>query len=69
MDLVQTEVSDIGRDNTNKALLNTNNSALSAYKLKKQKQNEINTLKEEVDNMKNDISDIKNMLSKLVEKL
>lgn len=44
------------------AVINTDNSALQAYKLKKQKDKEVDLLKEEV-------KDIKNMLTLILEKL
>lgn len=44
------------------AALNTDNEALKAYKLKKQKNTEI-------DNLKNEVKDIKNLLSVILEKL
>ena len=50
------------RDNNNiGSVLNTDNNALKAYKLKKQKNKEIDNLKEEV-------KDIKNMLTLILEK-
>jgi hypothetical protein len=51
------------RDNNNTGcVLNTDNNALKAYKLKKQKNKEIDNLKEEV-------KDIKNMLTLILEKM
>ena len=51
------------RDNNNTGcVLNTDNNALKAYKLKKQKNQEIDNLKEEV-------KDIKNMLTLILEKM
>jgi hypothetical protein len=51
------------RDNNNiGSVLNTDNNALKAYKLKKQKNKEIDNLKEEV-------KDIKNMLTLILEKM
>jgi hypothetical protein len=51
------------RDNNNTGcVLNTDNNALKAYKLKKQKNKEIDNLKEEV-------KDIKNMLTLILEKI
>jgi hypothetical protein len=51
------------RDNNNiGCVLNTDNNALKAYKLKKQKNKEIDNLKEEV-------KDIKNMLTLILEKM
>jgi len=51
------------RDNNNiGSVLNTDNNALKAYKLKKQKNKEIDNLKEEVKN-------IKNMLTLILEKM
>lgn len=51
------------RDNNNPgAALNTDNDALKAYKLKKQKDKEIEILK-------SDVSEIKHMLSAILQKL
>ena len=50
------------RDVNTGSLLNTDNNGLKAYKLKKQKNKEIDNLKEEV-------KDIKNMLTLILEKM
>jgi len=61
------------RDPHNKgAVLNTDNTALKAYKLQKNKFREVNRLKSnltEIDNIKNEVKEIKQMLSLLLEKI
>jgi hypothetical protein len=44
------------------ASLNTDNTGLAAYKLRKQRESEINTLKD-------DVKEVKDLLNKLLEKL
>jgi hypothetical protein len=58
----ETEDSFLRDDNNTGCVLNTDNNALKAYKLKKQKNKEIDNLKEEV-------KDIKNMLTLILEKM
>lgn len=69
MDIVKTEVEGIIRDNESGALLNSDNGALNSYKKRKQKNAEINRMKEEMDELKNDVSEIKSLLTKIAEKL
>ena len=60
---MSTEKDRFARDKNNPgAVLNVDNAALKAYKLKKAKDKEIQTLKDEV-------KEIKYMLSKIIEKL
>ena len=58
----ETEDSFVRDNNNTGCVLNTDNNALKAYKLKKQKNKEIDNLKEEV-------KDIKNMLALILEKI
>jgi|TARA_E500000318_G_scaffold56198_1_gene52286 hypothetical protein len=58
----ETEDSFVRDNNNTGCVLNTDNNALKAYKLKKQKNKEIDNLKEEV-------KDIKNMLTLILEKM
>jgi len=69
MDIVKTEVDGIIRDNESGALLNSDNGALNSYKKRKQKNAEINRIREEMDELKNDVSEIKSLLTKIAEKL
>ncbi len=67
--LIKTEIEGIFRDSSNKALLNKDNNSLVAYKRMKQKNAEIDNVKEDVEMLKKDISDIKTLLIKIAEKL
>jgi hypothetical protein len=58
----ETEDSFVRDNNNTGCVLNTDNNALKAYKLKKQKNKEIDNLKEEV-------KYIKNMLTLILEKM
>jgi len=58
----ETEDSFVRDNNNTGCVLNTDNNALKAYKIKKQKNKEIDNLKEEV-------KDIKNMLTLILEKM
>ena len=56
----------------NGAVLNTDNTALSAYKKQKAKFNEVNQMKEElqdIKNLKTEVKEIKELLSAIIEKL
>ena len=58
----ETEDSFVRDNNNTGCVLNTDNNALKAYKLKKQKNKEI-------DNPKEEVKDIKNMLTLILEKM
>lgn len=66
---IKTEVEGIFRDTTNKALLNKDSSSLVAYRKMKQKNAEIDNVKNDVETLKKDVSDIKALLIKIAEKL
>ena len=58
------------RDSNNKgAVLNTDNSALQAYKLQKMKQKKLDNRLNEIDNIKSEMKEIKQMLNILIERL
>lgn len=48
-------------------LINKDNNALAAYKAKKQRDKEIDKMKEEVSSLKDDINEIKEMLKKVLK--
>ena len=56
------------RDEETNAVLNTNTSALEAYKLQRDKQRKVDDVVSDVQNLKNDLKDIKNMLEKILTK-
>lgn len=64
----KTEIPGLVRDMLTNALINTNEVALKAYKIKKQQILEFEQTKNKVDNMEKDIIEIKNLLLKLIEK-
>lgn len=56
----------------NGAVLNTDNTALKAYKMQKNKFKDLEMIKNdlnEINNLKNEVKDIKNMLSAILEKI
>lgn len=58
------------RDSNNKgAVLNTDNSALQAYKLQKNKQKKLDNKLNEIDNIKSEVKEIKQLLNILIERL
>ena len=60
------------RDDTSKAVLNTDRNALEQYKIEKiRRENEYNTLQncvDDINTLKDDMQEIKNLLLKLSEK-
>jgi hypothetical protein len=48
-------------------LINKDNNALNAYKAKRQREKEMDTLKEDVSLLKNDLQEIKELLKGLVK--
>ena len=57
------------RDMSNQAVLNTDISALEAYKRKRNKQQEIDEVISDINNMKSDIDQIKSLMQRLLEKI
>lgn len=49
-------------------LINTDNSALAAYKNKKRRENMIDDMREDLDTVKNDLQEIKDLLKGLARK-
>ena len=62
------ENSSLVRDVTNHALLNNNLDALNAYKQKKKRSQQIETLGAEINNLKSDMTEIKQMLNQIIQK-
>jgi hypothetical protein len=57
------------RDMDSKAILNTNVSALQAYKKKREKQQEVNAAIDDINNMKNEINEIKTLMQRILDKI
>ena len=62
------ENSSLVRDVSNHALLNNNLDALNAYKTKKKRSQQIETLGAEINNLKSDMTEIKQMLNQIIQK-
>jgi hypothetical protein len=65
----KTEKEGLYRDLTTGALLNKNNAALLAYKIKREKEKEFESFKEKIKRIDDDISEIKNVLKAIAEKI
>lgn len=61
------DVDDFVRDQTTKALINTNAEALRDHRIRKQNMIEHQKLREDVDGIIEDIADIKQMLVELIK--
>lgn len=57
------------RDMGTQAVLNTDMSALEAYRRKRNKQQEIDEVISDINNMKSDIDQIKSLMQRLLEKI
>lgn len=57
------------RDMESKAVLNTNLSALEAYKKKREKQQEIQSAVEDINTMKQDINELKTLMQRILDKI
>ncbi len=57
------------RDMESKAVLNTNRSALEAYRKKREKQQELKSAIDDINNMKQDINDLKTLMQRILEKI
>jgi len=69
MTQIKTEIEGIVRDTTNNALLNRDNSSLFAYKKVKQKNAELEEIKNKVNTIDNELADIKLLIHKILEKI
>ena len=55
------------RDMSNKALLNTDSSAILSYKKQRARRNDINEAMADINMLKNEMSDIKGLLMQLLQ--
>jgi hypothetical protein len=65
----KTEKEGLYRDLSTGALLNKDNAALLAYKMRRQKEKEYESFKEKIKRIDDDISEIKNVLKAIAEKI
>lgn len=54
------------KDTTTKAVLNTDTTALEAYRRRREAQRDVRNMCEEIDDIKNDIADIKSLLKEII---
>ena len=54
------------KDDVTKAVLNTDTTALEAYKKRREQQRSVQNMCEEIDEIKNDINDIKVLLKQFI---
>ena len=54
------------KDDVTKAVLNTDATALDAYRKRREAQREVKTMCDEIDDIKNDIADIKSLLKEII---
>jgi hypothetical protein len=57
------------RDMQNQAVLNSDLDGLKAYKLKREKQQEINSAVDDINNMKQDINELKTLMQRILDKI
>jgi hypothetical protein len=57
------------RDTSNQAILNTDKTALSAYKIARDKQKQLNASIEDINTMKQDINDLKTLMQRILDKI
>ena len=71
--LVKVTGTNLVRDTSSMALINTDNEARNEYynklRMMKTQKEEINSVKTEIETMKQDIADIKSLMVKLLEKV
>lgn len=60
---------DLVRDMDNQAILNTNVSALEAYKKRRQKESEVSQSLNDINTMKQDINELKTLMQRILEKI
>ena len=57
------------RDTSSQAILNTDKTALLAYKKTRNKQLEINSAVDDINNMKQDINELKTLMQRILDKI
>jgi len=57
------------RDMDSKAVLNTNLTALQAYKKKREKQQEIQSAVEDINNLRQEVNELKTLMQRLLDKI
>jgi hypothetical protein len=57
------------RDESNQAILNTDNSSLIAYKKRKAHAKTVETSLQDINNMKQDINDLKTLMQRILDKI
>ena len=57
------------RDMQNQAVLNSDSDGLKAYKLKREKQQEINSAVDDINNIKQDINELKTLMQRILDKI
>lgn len=65
----KTDHSGFYRDTNSGAIVSQDSDSLAAYKLRKQKANELSELKERQESLEQDVSDIKSMLAQILNKI
>jgi hypothetical protein len=63
----KTDVPGIYKDTRTGALINKDNTALKAYKMRKQKEMKLGQIEQEISGLKNDMQEIKELLRGLVK--
>lgn len=56
------------KDDVTKAVLNTDTTALEAYRRRREAQREVQNMSDEINDIKNDISEIKSLLRDIINK-
>jgi cell fate (sporulation/competence/biofilm development) regulator YmcA (YheA/YmcA/DUF963 family) len=57
------------RDMESKAVLNTNLTALQAYKKKREKQQEIQSAVDDINNLRQEVNDLKTLMQRILDKI
>ena len=65
-ELQKTEITDYSKDEGNRALLNTNSSALQAYKQKKARNTRIDFMEDQINTLTDDMKEIKALLKEII---
>jgi hypothetical protein len=57
------------RDMNSKAVLNTNLTALQAYKKKREKQQEIQSAVDDINNLRQEVNELKTLMQRILDKI